>query len=87
VTDTPITWFLIGVNIVISLLGFQARGAARDRFVLVPYRVKRGQNLMGLALSHFSHADGGHLFLNMIGLYFFGPVIEKGLGEERFLPK
>src|SRR6185503_5686995 len=27
----------------------------------------------------------GHLFFNMLGLYFFGPFIERYLGSRRFL--
>lgn len=33
----------------------------------------------------FLHAGIGHLLGNMIGLYFFGPVIEDFLGRRRFL--
>ena len=36
-------------------------------------------------LSHFSHADGAHLLFNMVTLYFFGPVVEDGLGVQRML--
>lgn len=76
----PVTLFLIGVNVVISILGFRASGNDRNRFVFSPYRFKRGKGTTGMLLSHFSHADPGHLFLNMLGLWFFGPVLEAGLG-------
>lgn len=33
----------------------------------------------------FLHAGIGHLLGNMLGLYFFGPVIEDYLGRRRFL--
>ena len=33
----------------------------------------------------FLHADLFHLLFNMIGLYFFGPMIESYLGSRRFL--
>ena len=33
----------------------------------------------------FMHSDIGHLFFNMLSLYFFGPAIEAALGEKRFL--
>ncbi len=81
----PITLVLIAINVVISLVGFSATGAARERFVFAPYRVARGQNVEGMLLSHFSHADVGHLFVNMMGLYFLGPVIERRLGAWPFL--
>lgn len=33
----------------------------------------------------FMHADMGHLFFNMIGLFFFGPPLEYRFGPKRFL--
>ena len=33
----------------------------------------------------FLHAGAWHLFGNMIGLYFFGPLVEAYLGRRRFL--
>jgi membrane associated rhomboid family serine protease len=32
----------------------------------------------------FCHADLNHLIFNMIGLYFFGPIVERYLGAKRF---
>jgi len=33
----------------------------------------------------FLHADVMHLGLNMLGLYFFGPIVESFLGRKRYL--
>lgn len=33
----------------------------------------------------FLHANMAHLLFNMLGLYFFGPVVERYLGGKRFL--
>ncbi len=33
----------------------------------------------------FLHADLSHLMFNMIGLYFFGPIVERYLGGKRYL--
>ena len=33
----------------------------------------------------FLHASPGHIFFNMLALYFFGPMIESYLGSRRFL--
>lgn len=33
----------------------------------------------------FLHASLGHIFGNMLGIYFFGPLIEQHLGRRRFL--
>jgi hypothetical protein len=35
--------------------------------------------------SIFLHADPEHLLLNMIALFFFGKVIEQGMGRKKFL--
>lgn len=36
-----------------------------------------------LVFFQFLHADINHLLLNMLGLYFFGPVVERALGGGR----
>ncbi|MFG0248822.1 MAG: rhomboid family intramembrane serine protease [Phycisphaeraceae bacterium JB051] len=33
----------------------------------------------------FLHANVGHVFWNMLGLFFFGPMVENYLGSKRFL--
>lgn len=33
----------------------------------------------------FLHAGLGHIFWNMLGLYFFGPRVESRMGSQRFL--
>jgi Rhomboid family len=33
----------------------------------------------------FVHADIGHIFGNMLGLFFLGPILEMFWGEKRFL--
>jgi membrane associated rhomboid family serine protease len=82
---TPVTLVLIAINVVVSMLGFRATGADRDRFVFIPNRVANGENIQGMLLSHLSHADAGHLMVNMLGLLFFGPVVERTFGSLPFL--
>jgi membrane associated rhomboid family serine protease len=65
-----------------------SRGAGSDVYlkgVFSPYEVSKGRHYPGLILSHFSHADGAHLLFNMVTLYFFGPVVEEGLGVQKML--
>lgn len=33
----------------------------------------------------FLHASGSHLFWNMLGLFFFGPIVESHFGPRRYL--
>ena len=54
-------------------------------FFFSPSEVSSGRNYQGMLLSHFAHADGTHLLFNMMTLYFFGPVVELGLGALNML--
>lgn len=41
--------------------------------------------LWRLITFQFLHASVGHLFFNMLSLYFFGPLVERYLGSRRFI--
>ncbi len=77
-----VTVLLVGLNVAVSLYAFSRARDRRpsDEFLFMPAEVRRGRNLKGLLWSHFAHADGAHLLFNMITLWFFGPVVELGLG-------
>ena len=83
----PITYVLIAICAIVSLVGFWAldRDKYRPYFVFVPNRLNKGKGWIGAFVSHFSHGDAGHLFLNMLALYFFGPGVERALGPLAFL--
>ncbi len=42
-------------------------------------------NIWRFITFQFLHADFGHILFNMLGLYFFGPMVESYLGSRRFL--
>jgi membrane associated rhomboid family serine protease len=78
-----ITYALIALNVAVSLWGFSVlkqRTGNFKRFVFAPFEAARGRNLIGILLSHFSHADWWHLIVNMLTLFFFAPVVEGHLG-------
>lgn len=83
----PITYVLIAVNVAISLVGFWALRNERYRryFVFIPSKENASRSPVGTVLSHFAHGDFGHLFLNLLALYLFGPPVERGLGAGPFL--
>jgi membrane associated rhomboid family serine protease len=87
--DRPdaITFLLIAVNVAVSLVGFYllSREQYRHYVLFIPYRTARGENWIGALLSHVAHGDIGHLLLNMLALFFFGPVVEATLGGARYL--
>lgn len=82
----PVTSLLVAVNVLHSLYAFRfLNGYEQDRFLYAPALVRRGQRLEGLLRSSLSHADTMHLLFNMVTLYFFGVVVETGLGPWTLL--
>src|ERR1041385_1948130 len=82
-----LTYLLIGINVLVSLIGFSGMNSAarNNMFLFSPSEVSAGRNYQGMLLSHFAHADSGHLLFNMMTLYSFGPVVEEGLGALSML--
>ncbi|MDB5103522.1 MAG: rhomboid family intrarane serine protease [Fibrobacteres bacterium] len=78
-----ITYALIALNVIISLWGMSVLkkgGGGFRSFVFSPFEAAHGRRLLGVLLSHFSHADFWHLFFNMLTLFIFGQVVEGFLG-------
>ncbi|GAB3576935.1 rhomboid family intramembrane serine protease [Spirosoma luteolum] len=67
---------IIAVTVIISLLAWN-NPALMDRWIMNPYRVSSRGEYYRLLTSGFLHADWGHLFFNMLSLYFFGGPIEQ----------
>src|SRR5262249_23692042 len=82
-----LTNLLIGINVLVSLIGFSKMNSVTgdSMFFFSPSEVSAGRNYLGMVLSHFAHADATHLLFNMLTLYFFGPVVEMGLGALSML--
>jgi len=51
---------------------------------LIPAKALHGQ-VWRLFTYMFMHGDFAHIFFNMMGLFFFGPVLERTFGHKRFL--
>jgi rhomboid-like protein len=60
------------------------RNVMVDHFMTSYSHLERGKYYT-LLTSVFSHGDLGHLFANMVGLYFFGTPICALVGRNRFL--
>lgn len=82
----PVTLILIGINVAVSLVGFWAlrKKRYRSHFLFISSEAAKGKNWTGTLLSHFAHGDVGHLFVNMLALYLFGPDVEAALGPVFF---
>ena len=74
---------------VVSLAGFRALrpdgGGKPKRFLFVASQVARGENGLGMLLSHFAHASAIHLLFNLIALWSFAGTVLQGLGSGRVL--
>jgi membrane associated rhomboid family serine protease len=53
-------------------------------FSLVPVLVFPGFQVWRVVSYMFLHGDFGHILFNMIGLFFFGPPLERYLGYKQF---
>lgn len=79
---TKWTGRLIAANIAVFLLTI-ARPQLVSLFYFVPaYVLYRPWTLVTYM---FLHAGFGHIFFNMISLYFFGPRVEARIGSRNFL--
>ena len=80
---TPWVKRIMIATVLVYFVQYTTRNAFTAPFVLVP----------GLAWIHpwtfvtymFLHDGLGHIFWNMLGLFFFGPRVESRMGERRFI--
>ncbi len=70
------TLLIIIVTVVVSVAAWNNAGLM-DRWIMNPYQVASRGQYYRLITSGFLHADWGHLFFNMLSLYFFGGFIEQ----------
>jgi membrane associated rhomboid family serine protease len=73
--SSPITYILIGLNVIFSLIGFNNH-TILEKTIGWPYYEKRNKQYYRFITSGFLHADWGHLFFNMFTLFFFGRNME-----------
>lgn len=84
-----VTYILIGINLVV-FMGTVFAGGNTDIRVLYMFGAKFTPALLQgewwrLIAAMFLHDGIGHLFINMITLYFIGPEIEDYYGHARML--
>ena len=83
--SSPISALLLVVNILTTCYVLFMDPRALDRLALKPYRVKQDQEAYRLLTSGLVHVNMGHLLVNMVTLFFFGPALEYQLGPIGFL--
>lgn len=77
-----VTIIIIAANVIISFKGFKDRSFF-EKYKFNTAAVKRGEKIRIIS-SGFLHVDTGHLFLNMLTLYFFADVVIASLGSIAF---
>lgn len=77
------TLYIIAANIVLFALGFMFP-YLRAYMALNPAAVLSGY-VWQFVTYMFAHASLSHLFVNMLGLFFFGPPIERKMGSKEFI--
>jgi membrane associated rhomboid family serine protease len=77
-------WLVILFTCGFSFAGFRDR-RFEERFIFWPQAILGGRQYYRLLTSGFLHANGAHLAMNMLSLYFFGPWIETNWGGAQFL--
>jgi len=87
---TPVVKWLLIINIGVFLLSITSR-ALGNFFIqwgsVWPETIGMSLQLWRLVTYQFLHdtAGFGHIFVNMLGLFFFGPMLERTWGSKRFL--
>ena len=77
-------WLVILFTCGFSYAGFRLRGF-EEKYIFWPQAILGGRQYYRLLTSGFLHANGSHLGMNMLSLYFFGPGIELRWGWAQFL--
>ena len=78
------TW-LIALNVAVFVLDIVLRGLLFRIGSFSAVTAVWELQVWRFVTFQFLHAGVGHIFFNMLALYFFGPMIENYLGPRRFL--
>ncbi|GAA0880318.1 rhomboid family intramembrane serine protease [Algoriphagus jejuensis] len=73
--ELTLTTLIIGITAITSILAFN-RHEMMDRWMFMPYQIKKRGQWDRFILSGFIHKDYIHLLFNMFTFYFFGGVVE-----------
>jgi len=80
---SPLTFAIIIANVIFSLMAF-SDAKLMNANLLTTQGVLGNKEYKRVVTSGFIHANEPHLFVNMLTLYFFGPIVEGGLGSVNF---
>jgi membrane associated rhomboid family serine protease len=82
--EHPLTWGLIIINVLVFIVVF-SRPDMEAIFGTLSFSWATKAELWRWFTSLFLHVSASHLFFNMLGLFFFGKVLEKEVSRQWFL--
>ncbi len=77
-------FLVIAVTCWVSYQGFKSSWF-EQKYIFWPEAILAQHQYYRLVTAGFLHANGAHLIMNMLSLYFFGPLIEAWHGPIQFL--
>jgi membrane associated rhomboid family serine protease len=81
-----IVWALIGLNLLVFLLVFSMPQSGQEAaFQALSFSQGTALEIWRWITSLFMHASASHIFFNMLGLYFFGRILEDEISLQWFL--
>ncbi len=78
------TLWLIAANILVFLLNYLVPNS-RVPLAMVPALILGANAYWEFVTYMFVHANITHILFNMLGLFFFGPQVERRMGSSEFL--
>src|SRR6476646_10141782 len=79
-----ITQWLIAINVAVFVVDMLSRYQLTLWGYFSVDAAIRHVQIWRFLTFQFLHADIGHIFFNMLSLYFFGPLVESWLGRKRY---
>ena len=76
----PVTYCIMAL-IILVFFGNMGNPSLTDKFIFSSYLIRKKKQYYRLFSVALVHAGFIHLAMNLLGLYFFGPVIEDVLGS------
>ncbi|MBU0530826.1 MAG: rhomboid family intramembrane serine protease [Candidatus Aenigmatarchaeota archaeon] len=84
--ENKLTWGLILVNFIVFEILFSLPLASREIVVeLLSFSYGTSFEAWRWVTSMFVHANASHFFFNMLGLYFFGKILEEEISKQWYI--
>ncbi len=80
-----VTLILIAINVLVFFLNYVAERTVVVYLTMSPMLVVRNGFIWQFVTYMFVHGGITHILFNMLGLFFFGSVLERRLGSNEFL--